>query len=107
MTRDELLTFCDRYVQGDHRERQPADATRLPDPTKTIVHCFRDAEISAAEMQSLLAYVCQHAEEDDAWHEADRFCDDDDAVGRLENPGACFAWDSDDEDWTSQVRRPR
>ena len=106
MTRDELLTLCDRYVQGSRRLDDAAQPASLPDPARTIVHCFRDAEISAAEMQSLLAYVCQAADEDDSWHDADRFWDDDDAVGRLENPGECLAWETDDDEPVS-MRRPR
>ena len=103
MTRDELLTLCDRYVQSSDSGDEPG---RLPDPAATIVHCFRDAEISAAEMQSLLAYVCQHEAEENGWHEADRFWEDDDAVGRLENPGECIAWDTDDDEPVA-IRRPR
>lgn len=107
MTRDELLTLCDRYVQGGHAADDECRAAGLPDPADTIVHCFREAEISAAEMQSLLAYICQDRDEDQAWHEADRFWDDDDAVGRLENPGECIAWETDDDEPASSFRRPR
>jgi hypothetical protein len=102
MTRDELLAICDRYVQGSESGEK---VSRLPDPSKTIVHCFRDAEISAAEMQSLLAYVCQHEADENGWHEADRFWEDDDAVGRLENPGEGIVWETDDE--PVAIRWPR
>lgn len=105
MTRDELLTLCDRYVQGGQGGGVGEEVNRLPDPAETIVHCFRDAEISAAEMQSLLAYVCQHKDDDGSWHDADRFWEDDDAIGRLENPGECIAWETDDE--PIGMRRPR
>ena len=50
-------------------------------------------------------YVCQHGD-DDAWHEADRFWEDDDAVGRLENPGECLAWETDDDEPVA-MRWPR
>lgn len=105
MTRDELLTLCDEYVQGSPKGCNASESVGPPDPARTIVHCFREAEISAAEMQSLLAYVCQHGD-DDAWHEADRFWEDDDAVGRLENPGECLAWETDDDEPVA-MRWPR
>ena len=72
MTRDELLTLCDQYVQDGEQAASAGNRAGVPDPTDTIIHCFRDAEISAAEMQSLLAYVCQF-ERDDQWAEADGF----------------------------------
>ena len=105
MTRDELLTLCDRYVQDGEQAASAGTRAGVPDPTDTIIHCFRDAEISAAEMQSLLAYVCQF-ERDDEWAEADGFCDGADGVGRLENPGEGIVWDSDEDD-ADGFRRPR
>ena len=104
MTRDELLTLCDQYVETGDEAVTEGVSIGMPNPTETIIHCFRDAEISAAEMQSLLAYVCQY-ERDDCWGDADGFCDGADGVGRLENPGEGIVWECDDDD--SSLRRPR
>lgn len=106
MTRDELLTLCDRYVENGDEAVTEGASPNIPDPTTTIIHCFRDAEISAAEMQSLLAYVCQY-ERDDGWCDDDGFCEGSDGVGRLENPGEGIIWECDDEDDTSPLRQPR
>ena len=96
MTREELLTLCDNYV---HDETTPScsdgfDQDSLA-PTTSIIHCFREAEISAAEMQSLLAYVCQYQNDELDWSDADRFCDGSDGVGRLENTKNTVSWMTD------------
>jgi hypothetical protein len=106
MTRDELLTLCDRYVQDGDESDANGRTPGLPNPTETIIHCFRDAEISAAEMQSLLAYVCQYDREGE-WGDADGFCEGSDGVGRLENPGEGIVWECDDDDDAGSLRRPR
>ena len=93
MTRDELFTLCDHYVHDETETIEADNADRCcPDPTTTIIHCFREAEISAAEMQSLLAYVCQNQNDDLDWSDADQFCDGSDGVGRLGNPGNTISW---------------
>jgi len=96
MTRDELFTLCDHYVHDDTETTEADDTNRCcPDPTTTIIHCFREAEISAAEMQSLLAYVCQ-------------FCDGSDGIGRLGNPGDSTSWATAESNIDSIAnRRPR
>jgi hypothetical protein len=104
MTRDELLTLCDRYVQDGDEAVAAGQTLGIPDPSETIIHCFRDAEISAAEMQSLLAYVCLN-DRDNEWVDADGFCDGADGVGRLENPGEGLIWECDDD--PGSFRRPR
>ncbi len=114
MTRDELFTLCDHYVHDDYvhddTETIGADDTNrcCPDPTTTIIHCFREAEISAAEMQSLLAYVCQNQNDDLDWSDADQFCDGSDGIGRLGNPGDSTSWATAESNIDSIAnRRPR
>ena len=109
MTRDELFNFCDSYVYEETQAVEAGSTDRSsPDPTTTIIHCFRDAEISAAEMQSLLAYVCQNINDDLDWVDADRFCDGSDGVGRLENPGNTVPWTvTEGKDDSIASRRPR
>ena len=109
MTREELLTLCDDYVHDETISLDISEINRTsPAPTTSIIHCFREAEISAAEMQSLLAYVCQHQNDELDWSDADRLCDASDGVGRLENPGNAASWTTD-EDHGSPIsnRRPR
>ncbi|MBT3211466.1 MAG: hypothetical protein HOK57_12240 [Planctomycetaceae bacterium] len=109
MTREELLILCDDYVQDGSILLNTSEIDRMsPAPTTSIIHCFRDAEISAAEMQSLLAYVCQHQNDEFDWSDADQFCDASDGVGRLENPGNAASWTTDRGRGNSiSNRRPR
>ena len=96
MTREELLILCDDYVHDETISLDTSEADRMsPAPTTSIIHCFREAEISAAEMQSLLAYVCQHQNDELDWSDADRFCDASDGVGRLENTKNTASWMTD------------
>lgn len=109
MTRDELFTLCDNYVHDEAETIGTNSADRCcPDPTTTIIHCFREAEISAAEMQSLLAYVCQNQNDDLDWSDADQFCDGSDGIGRLGNPGNSTSWPTAKSNLDSIAnRRPR
>ena len=108
MTRDELFNLCDHYVDATKTQLENDIIERCsPAPTTTIIHCFREAEISAAEMQSLLAYVCQNQNDDLDWSDADQFCDCSDGVGRLENPGNNNSWATDDDSISITNRRPR
>ena len=109
MTREELLILCDDYVHDETISPDTSQMDRMsPAPTTSIIHCFREAEISAAEMQSLLAYVCQHQNDELDWSDADRFCDASDGVGRLENPGNAASWTTDGDRGNSMSkRRPR
>jgi uncharacterized Ntn-hydrolase superfamily protein len=64
MVREDLVSLCENYV----RSRDEAVALRLApaaDPAPEIVRSFRLAEISASEMQALLAYVDDSEDEDD------------------------------------------
>lgn len=106
MTRDELFNLCDHYVHATKTQIENDSTERCsPAPTTTIIHCFREAEISAAEMQSLLAYVCQNQNDDLDWSDADQFCDCSDGVGRLGNPGNSTYWSTNDVSIAN--RRPR
>ena len=110
MTRDELFTLCDNYVHDETETTISADNGDrcCPDPTTTIIHCFREAEISAAEMQSLLAYVCHNQNDDLDWCDADQFCDGSDGIGRLGNPGNWTSWPTAESNLGSiSNRRPR
>ena len=108
MTRDELFNLCDHYVDATKTQLENEGTERCsPAPTTTIIHCFREAEISAAEMQSLLAYVCQNQNDDLDWSDADQFCDCSDGVGRLETPGNNNSWATDDDSISITNRRPR
>ena len=65
MVREDLVSLCENYV----RSRDEAVALRLTpaaDPAPEIVRSFRLAEISASEMQALLAYVDDSEDEDDS-----------------------------------------
>ena len=65
MVREDLVSLCENYV----RSRDEAVALRLApavDPAPEIVRSFRLAEISASEMQALLAYVDDSEDEDDS-----------------------------------------
>ena len=65
MVREDLLSLCENYV----RSRDEADSQRpvqSVDPAPEIVRSFRLAEISASEMQALLAYVDDSEDEEDS-----------------------------------------
>jgi hypothetical protein len=65
MVREDLLSLCESYV----RSREDSALPRLVpavDPAPEIVRSFRLAEISASEMQALLAYVDDSEDEDDS-----------------------------------------
>ena len=65
MVREDLVSLCESYV----RSREDSAILRLApavDPAPEIVRSFRLAEISASEMQALLAYVDDSEDEDDS-----------------------------------------
>lgn len=73
MTRDDLLSLCDRFTS--HRRQIMTGRISvevidpIDDPSPEIVRSFRQAEISESEKNALLSLVCD--EDEDAG-----FCDE-------------------------------
>jgi len=73
MTRDDLLSLCDRFTS--HRRHIMTGRLSvevidpIDDPSPEIVRSFRQAEISESEKNALLSLVCD--EDEDAG-----FCDE-------------------------------
>ncbi|NCY02171.1 MAG: hypothetical protein EBX36_04500 [Planctomycetia bacterium] len=63
MVREDLVSLCERYVR--HRDAAATGGGPAHAPAEEIVRSFRLAEISASEMQALLAYI-DDSEDDDA-----------------------------------------
>ena len=65
MVREDLVSLCEHYVRSRDEAVAPPLAP-VVDPASEIVRSFRLAEISANEMQALLAYVDDSEDEDDS-----------------------------------------
>jgi len=62
MVREDLVSLCERYVQS--RDTAGPEGGMPHAPAQEIVRSFRLAEISASEMQALLAYIDDSEDED-------------------------------------------
>jgi hypothetical protein len=63
MTRDDLLSLCDRFTSRRREVMTGKLSVSIIDPSPEIVRSFRQAEISESEKNALLSLVCDDDED--------------------------------------------